>query len=134
LPTLLIADSGIAAPTKETVGDVRRGWQANPAQYERWFDQIADIASASRQAIEGGDMPTLGMLLNQNQTILAQLGVSSPRLERLIQAARRAGALGAKLSGGGRGGNIIALVASDAIEPVQRALQFAGAKHVIVTG
>jgi mevalonate kinase len=132
--TLLIADSGIAAPTKETVGDVRRGWQDNPAQHEQWFDEIAAIARAARHALETGDFEHLGALFNQNQAILEQLEVSSPPLDNLIQAARSAGAWGAKLSGGGRGGNIIALAAPDAIKPVQKALLVAGAKRLIVTG
>jgi mevalonate kinase len=131
--TLVIADSGIRAPTKETVGDVRRGWQADPAQYERWFDAIAAIAQAARPAIEAGDARRLGQLFDENQTLLEAIGVSSPPLERLIAAARAAGALGAKLSGGGRGGNVIALVAANSAKAVGDALLTAGANRVIVT-
>jgi mevalonate kinase len=131
--TLVIADSGIRAPTKETVGDVRRGWQANPVQYEVWFDEIAVIARAARQAIEVGDARRLGHLFDQNQTLLEHLGVSSTPLERLIGAAREAGALGAKLSGGGRGGNIIALAAVNTARAVEDALLAAAAKRVVVT-
>ncbi|RIK37930.1 MAG: mevalonate kinase [Chloroflexi bacterium] len=131
--TLLIADSGIAAPTKETVGDVRRGWQADPVRYEAWFDAIAAVAREARQAIEEGDLARLGRLFDENQALLAQLGVSSPPLERLVEAARAAGALGAKLSGGGRGGNVIALVEPANEEPVRQALLASGAKRTIST-
>lgn len=130
--TFVIADSGISAPTKETVGDVRRGWQAQPAQYEAWFDAIAVIVTAARRAIETGDLPTLGQRLNENQQLLVQLGVSSPPLEALIAAARSAGAWGAKLSGGGRGGNIIALAAPERVDAVRTALLAAGARSMIV--
>jgi mevalonate kinase len=131
--TLVIADSGIAAPTKETVAEVRRGWLADPARYEACFDAIAALTQAARLAIEQGALATVGHLFNENQARLVQLGVSSPPLKRLIEAAHAVGALGAKLSGGGRGGNVIALVQPETVEAVRRALLAAGAKHVIVT-
>jgi mevalonate kinase len=64
---------------------------------------------------------------------LQKLGVSSPELERLIATARHAGALGAKLSGGGRGGNIIALVDESSAPGVAESLGEAGARGVILT-
>ncbi len=131
--TLVIADSGIAAPTKETVGDVRQSWQHDPARYEAWFDEIGALVQAARQAIEQGDLPLLGELFNRNQTLLAHLGVSSPHLDRLVAAACAAGALGAKLSGGGRGGNMIALIDPTQAQGVTEALQHAGARSVLVT-
>jgi mevalonate kinase len=71
--------------------------------------------------------------MNQNHALLQEMTVSSPELDRLVQAAREAGALGAKLSGGGRGGNMIALVKPDSAEAVSRSLKEAGAKDVIIT-
>jgi mevalonate kinase len=71
--------------------------------------------------------------MDQNQEFLKQMTVSSPELDVLIYAARRAGALGAKLSGGGRGGNMIALVNQASAESVARALLSAGAKRTIIT-
>ena len=131
--TIAIANSGIAAPTKETVGDVRQGWQAEPVLYAARFAAIGKVVWAARQAIEQGDIGELGHLFDDNQTLLAELEVSSPPLDKLIQAAKAAGALGAKLSGGGRGGNIIALVQAETTEAVRAALLVAGAKAVIVT-
>jgi mevalonate kinase len=131
--TLVIADSGIHSPTKETVGDVRAAWEAQPARYEALFDAVAALVHAARRALAAGDLPTLGLLMDENQDILAQLGVSSPPLERLIDAARRAGAWGAKLSGGGRGGNVTSLVAPEQAAAVEEALLAAGAVRVIVT-
>jgi mevalonate kinase len=131
--TIVIGNSGPAAPTKETVGAVRRNWQADPERYERWFDAIGTTVSAARRAIEQGTLEELGHLFDENQGLLEQLGVSSPALEQLIRAARRAGALGAKLSGGGRGGNMIALVLAEQASPVAHALTTAGAQSVVVT-
>ena len=131
--TLAIADSGIRSPTKETVGDVRRGWEAQPARYEALFDAIAAVVHAGRKAIATGDLALLGALMDEDHELLAQLGVSSDPLERLVAAARGAGALGAKLSGGGRGGNVIALVSDDCQVAVKQALLAAGAVRVIAT-
>jgi mevalonate kinase len=131
--TFVIADSGIAAPTKETVADVRRGWQQMPHHFETRFDAIATLARAARQALEEGQFAQLGAIFDENQALLVQLGVSAAPLDRLVSAARGAGALGAKLSGGGRGGNIIALVEPAQTGPVQQALRAAGAARVIVT-
>jgi mevalonate kinase len=65
--------------------------------------------------------------------MLSQLGVSSPQLDALVEAARDSGALGAKLSGGGRGGAMIALVQEQNTARVAAALQEAGAAHLIQT-
>ncbi len=131
--TIVIADSGIAAPTKETVGAVAAGWQRDPVRYERWFDEIAQLAAAAKAAMVTGSVSELGQIFDENQRLLAALGVSSTALERLIDAARAAGALGAKLSGGGRGGNVIALVAPERVAAVEHACLAAGAREVITT-
>jgi mevalonate kinase len=131
--SIVIADSGVASPTRETVGDVRRAWQAGPDRLERLFDAMGAIALAVRQAMEQGRIGELGPLFDRNQDLLAQIGVSSPNLELLIQAARKAGAAGAKLSGGGRGGNIIALVDEEWANGVIQALLAAGARRVLTT-
>lgn len=135
--TIVIADSGIPSPTKETVGDVRQGWLADPKRYEGWFDQIGALANAARRAIEQGQLNELGRLFNDNHALLQGLGVSSPLLDQLVAVARKAGALGAKLSGGGRGGNVIALVDPQVdksqTEGVKQAFLAAGAKRVLET-
>jgi len=82
---------------------------------------------------EVGRWRALGGLFRRNQQLLAEIGVSSEPLEGLIQAAQAAGSFGAKLSGGGRGGNIIALVDPAHPQPVMDALTAAGAKRVILT-
>ncbi len=131
--TILIADSGIRSPTKETVSNVRTAWMANRDQYEVWFDEISSIAQLARHAIEQGEVIQLGALLNQNHAVLQKLRLSSPVLDRLVNAATSAGALGAKLSGGGRGGNVIAFVAANGEESIRKALLSAGAKQVLAT-
>jgi mevalonate kinase len=131
--TIIIADTGIPAPTKESVGDVRRAWQADHQTYERLFAAVGSIAKTAQQAIKSGHPKWLGPLMDENQELLQDMGVSSPELDRLVNAAKKAGALGAKLSGGGRGGNMIALVATDQVEAISLALQTAGAVRTIST-
>lgn len=131
--SFLIADTGIASPTKVAVGDVRREWQAQTAHFERLFDACGRVAQAARQAMERGEVDQIGGLMTENQAYLREMTVSSPELERLIHAAEEAGALGAKLSGGGRGGNMIALVTPADQGVVQAALLDAGARAVLST-
>ncbi len=130
---LAIADTGIAAPTKSVVGDVRRAWEAAPQKYEELFDRVGMIAQMGRTAIEQGMLGALGTLMKMNQTCLRELQVSSPEIERLVEAATAAGAWGAKVSGAGRGGNVIALVDKVTQDKVSRAMLGAGAQRVIVT-
>ncbi len=130
---IAIADTGVASPTKISVGDLRRAWEADRARYEILFDKIGEIARKARAAIESGEVNRLGALMYNNQILLREIGVSSPDIERLILAATTAGARGAKLSGAGRGGNVIALVSEETRVAVERALLKAGARRVIVT-
>jgi mevalonate kinase len=131
--TVVIGDTGVAASTKAAVSDVRSLWQTAPGRWEDVFDQVGEIARQARAAIESGDVSALGPLMDANQVLLQRMSVSSPELERLLSAARAAGAQGAKLSGGGRGGNMIALVAKEKAPVVAEALQSAGAKRTIIT-
>jgi len=133
LLTLLVADTGVRSSTREVVTDVRRRWKADPAQFEALFSACGRIARAARRALEAADPGDVGRLMNENQLLLQAMTVSSPELERLVSAAADAGALGAKLSGAGRGGNMIALVDSSCEGAVRQALQQAGAKRVLVT-
>jgi mevalonate kinase len=130
---LVIADTGVSSPTKVAVGDVRRAWEKEPQKYNRLFDQMGALAQAGREAIESGKREEIGRLMDENQSLLRAIDVSSSQLEALIEAARESGALGAKLSGAGRGGNMIALVTSETYDQVRAALRRAGARNVIVT-
>lgn len=131
--TIIIADTGISAPTKESVGDVRKLREMDPAKWERVFDSVGAIAKKARTSIERGKMKELGEQMNRNHVLLQEMTVSSPELDHLVSAALKAGALGAKMSGGGRGGNMIALVTDHKAEAVASSLKEAGARSVIIT-
>ncbi len=131
--TLIIADSGVRSPTRVAVGDVRQAWQADANRYEALFDAIGQISQQARQLITQGPVAALGPLMSENQRLLAQVGVSSAELDFLVETALQAGAAGAKLSGSGRGGNMIALANGENAGQIAAALQNAGAKRVIIS-
>jgi mevalonate kinase len=131
--TIMIGGTGISAPTKDSVGSVRKLWQADKPRWEKVFTRVGEIVWNARQAIERGDTAELGTLMDANHALLQEMTVSCVELDDLVEAARKSGALGAKLSGGGRGGNMIALVEKDNAPAVARALSSAGAKRTILT-
>jgi mevalonate kinase len=130
---LLIANSGIASSTREAVAEVRRRWIKTPEYYDVIFNCIGAIARAARAAVEQGALQALGTLLNENHELLVKMGVSISKLDRMVRRAREAGALGAKLTGSGQGGNIIALVEAERRAAVEAALWEAQAVDVWTT-
>lgn len=130
---LVVADSGRPSSTSEAVARVREAYEADRQSVGLTFATIGVLVAEAREAIGAGDIDRLGNLMDENQTQLEKLGVSTPELETLIAAARRAGALGAKLSGGGLGGNVIALLSGRDDERVLSALGSAGANRLIRT-
>jgi mevalonate kinase len=79
----------------------------------KWFDQITEdyleIVNAARQGFSDHDLQLIGLLMNQNHNLLIEIDVSCVELEELVGVSRQAGAWGAKLTGTGRGGNMVAL-------------------------
>ncbi|RJS93954.1 hydroxymethylglutaryl-CoA reductase, degradative [Salinisphaera sp. Q1T1-3] len=123
---VVIGLSGVATLTAQTVGNVRAAWQKNPARYEAIFDQIDGLALAGVDALARGDIAELGDLMNIDHGLLNALQVSSWEIEELVEIARTNGALGAKLTGGGGGGAMIAVAETDRVEGVAAAMRAAG--------
>ena len=115
---VVIGLSGVESMTSAMVKRVRDAKSAYPEWYEQIFKQMNDIAIAVREAIQNYDLPKLGTLMNLNHGFLNMLRVSSPELEKLVEIARANGALGAKMTGGGGGGAMIALC--DSVEMQKR--------------
>jgi mevalonate kinase len=111
---LVIASTGITASTKEVVGDVRAKKDADPA----WFDTISKeytkLVHDAKDALLKLDTAKVGALMNMNHDLLKQLTVSCRELDVLVTIARQNGAVGAKMTGTGRGGNMIALAPDEA--------------------
>ena len=127
---LMVADTGIRAPTRIPVGDVRKLVDSSPEKARAILSEIGSLTQQARQVIKSGDTLAIGPLMNRNHALLQQLTVSSPELDHLVEAAITAGAQGAKLSGAGRGGNMIALVTPEHAQAIRHALKQAGAVRV----
>ncbi|MGD2058270.1 MAG: mevalonate kinase [Anaerolineales bacterium] len=131
--TLIMGHCGVITPTSEVVAEVRTGWEADRTRYEKVFDAIERTVDLAYGALSRGDIDLLGPLMDQNQNLLRDIGVSSKALDKLINAAAQAGASGAKLSGAGQGGFMIALVDPEITEGVKQSLREAGATQVFQT-
>ncbi|MBD3389838.1 mevalonate kinase [Candidatus Micrarchaeota archaeon] len=119
---VVVADSGKTGPTKELVAGVSLLKDEKPQYFSDLMEREEELVMDAKRALEQGNIPLLGRLMNRNQEYLRQIGVSSPELEGLIEVFRDEGALGAKLTGAGGGGCAIALLKSkkDASAILQR--------------
>jgi mevalonate kinase len=106
---IVIGSTGKVANTKAMVEGVADRKKADPAKYDPLFKQAESLAVAGRNALEEGDLKKVGNLMNENHRILQEIGVSSNELDLLVDIARKQGAFGAKLTGGGGGGCMVAL-------------------------
>ncbi|MFA7398710.1 MAG: hypothetical protein WC046_09530, partial [Candidatus Bathyarchaeia archaeon] len=106
---IVIGSTGKVANTKAMVEGVAERKKANPAKYNPLFKQAESLAVAGHKALEAGDLKKVGDLMNENHRILQEIGVSSKELDLLVDIARKQGAFGVKLTGGGGGGCMVAL-------------------------
>ena len=127
---LVIGITGVESLTAKMVTNVRNAWEKNKLMYDRIFTETNALAMRAVKAIKRYDLETLGDLMNINHGLLNALQVSSWELEELIEIARKSGALGAKLTGGGGGGAMIALC-PDNSEEVAEAMRRAGYRAMV---
>ncbi|MGO1543727.1 MAG: mevalonate kinase [Gulosibacter sp.] len=127
----VIADTGLPSFTAQALAGVRALHELDREMATTAVQRLGELTEASRVALADGDTEALGALLNEAHGLLTEIDVSSPELNDLVTAARDAGAAGAKLTGGGLGGCIIALAASpEATEDLAAAMRTAGAADV----
>jgi mevalonate kinase len=131
--TLVIGDSGIKSTTVKVVEEVKNHHDSDPAGYDELFSKIGSISLRVKAYLQTGNLPDIGMALTENHLLLQGMGISCSKLDRLIKSALDHGALGAKLSGGGQGGNMIALVIPEEAERIAACLKEAGAVNTIIT-
>ncbi len=125
---IVAADTGRIGDTRKAVENVREIYNLNKMKVQQTLDEIEKIAEAAREALMSGDKHLIGELLTRNHEQLIKLGVSDEGLDHLVKTATNAGAFGAKLTGGGLGGCIIAL--ADSMEKASflaKELSYAGA-------
>jgi mevalonate kinase len=125
---LVIASTGLTASTKEVVGDVRRMKDDDPQWFEDMIKKYEDLVKNGREALLQLNKERVGELMNKNHDLLQQLTVSCDELDNLVRVARENGALGSKMTGTGRGGNMISLAPDrETAEKLAQALENGGA-------
>lgn len=126
-PVILVCDTGIHHATRTLVGGVVRKSEKERSRFHEYIAKVREISTGVATALRTGDDEYLGTLMYQNHELLRKIGVSHPKLDHLVEVARREGALGAKLTGAGGGGCIIVMNASKtARDRISRVLRRAG--------
>lgn len=123
---LVVGYTGIKADTPTLVRQVADFYRKKKEFASGLFTSIGKIVDEGRSALSKGNFEKLGLLMNENQDILQELGVGSPMLDKLIKASRKAGAYGAKLSGAGGGDCMVAVVNRETKRSVEQAIEKAG--------
>ena len=124
---IVMGNTGIVADTKQAVAGVRKRREQQPDRYKEIFRQADELAHQARDALLASNWQTVGRYMNRNHELLQQIEVSSPELNELVDLAREQGAPGAKMTGGGLGGFMVALTPGTELqETVAAAIEQAG--------
>lgn len=129
---LVVGYSGVKADTSTLVKRVGLGFKAQRSRIEKIFNEIAQIVEEAKKELIEKNWLRVGYLMSKNQALLQKLGVSTKKLDKMCQAAEKAGAFGAKLSGAGGGDCMIALISNEKKRAVERAIERAGGKVIKV--
>ncbi len=108
-PKLTVGDTRVRSDTREIVLDVMGLKERMPLFFNKYLEIMVDLVDYGQSFLEKGDLKSFGEVMNVNHGLLSSIGVSSPELDQLVWAARKAGSPGAKLCGAGRGGIMVAL-------------------------
>ncbi len=123
---LAIAVAGPPSSTKEMVESVTRLKQRKPAEFTKTLEAITALVNNAQRCLSDGNLDALGQLLDFNQMLLSGWFLSTPEIEECCRLARGAGARGAKLTGAGGGGCVIAVASDSGTEPILQAWRAAG--------
>ena len=113
---IVIANTGIVANTKAMVAGVAERKEKNPKKYDVFFKQAEDLAIKGKVALQVFNLRKVGSLMNKNHHLLQEIEVSCKELDFLVELARKKGAIGAKMTGGGGGGCILALTPGEILQ------------------
>jgi len=124
---VVMGNTGLIADTKSVVAAVKERREKEPEKYDLIFQEAEELVQDSRKQLEAFNLKKVGENMDQNHTLLQQIGVSCPELDLLVDLARNNGALGSKLTGTGRGGYMVALTPTRVLqERVARAIEKKG--------
>ena len=124
---LVIGNTGVTASTTEVVDDVKKLKEESPQKFEKLFKDYGNLANEAKKALLSGDIEKVGALMNQNHKLLQQITVSGELNDKIVDIALKNGALGAKMTGTGRGGLVIAITENEDIkERIAKAIEKEG--------
>ena len=124
---IVMGNTGLTANTKAAVTGVRKRREQNPEKYEKIFNESNELVMKARVELDELKLEEIGMLMNENHKLLQAIEVSHEKLDRLVEIARENGAIGAKMTGGGLGGYMVALTPGPKIqEKVAKAMENEG--------
>lgn len=126
---IIICDTGIVADTKQMVAGVAERKKKYPEKYNKIFKKEEELVVKARKALEDFDLKKVGQLMDMNHKLLQDIEVSCKELDYLVKVARENGVYGAKMTGGGGGGCIVALTPGKKLqEQVAKAIEKEGFK------
>lgn len=126
---IVMGNSGVVANTKAMVEGVAERRGKEPEKYAAAFKQFEGLVFKAREALEKGDLQAVGGLMDENHDLLQEIEVSCKELDELVAIAKENGAFGAKVTGGGGGGSMVALTPGKELqEKVARAMEARGFK------
>jgi len=128
---LLISFTNVAHDTKKAIEKVKSFKSRNPEQCEKIFQEMGVVAMQGKEALKAGDLKMIGHLMDINQGLLSQLGVSNEKIDFIVKIANKNGAYGSKLTGAGLGGCVISLADDATLQKVSRILKEEGFKNFI---
>jgi mevalonate kinase len=124
---IVMGNTGLTASTTTVVNGVKERRAAEPQKFERIFAEAEKIVHESKTALEAGNIKKVGELMNRNNELLVEIGVSGIKLDQLVEIAWKEGAPGAKITGTGVGGYMVALTPGrDLQDRVAKAMEKAG--------
>ncbi len=127
---LILGNTGVRRSTRQMVERVRGLLELEGEAVEEVIDLLSRISIQGLDRLLRGDLRRMGALMNISHGLLSSLGVSSPELDLLVHASRRAGALGAKLTGAGGGGCMLALARENDLGKVEEAIERSGGRPI----
>jgi mevalonate kinase len=106
---VVLGNTGLTSSTKQVVADVRANREADRNRYDTLFEQYLEVVKKARKALVDGELSDVGRFMDRNHELLQEITVSCDELDLLVGIAREEGAYGAKMTGTGRGGLMVAL-------------------------
>lgn len=128
---VIMGSTGITTKTSIAVAGVKERKGKEPEKYDVIFKEADALIARARTALESGNIEEVGRLMGENHKLLQQIEVSCAELDNLVEVANKAGAIGAKMTGGGLGGYMVCLVRKEDQERISDELIKAGATHTI---